>query len=179
MRKIAVAATAATWAVGLGAAVAVAFEWPARKPGQWELAMKANGAADMPAMTLQMCVDASTDKDMMQAGLELGKAMCPDQKIAQEDKLIVITSTCEVGGMKVAGRTEVSGDFQSGYTMRTTGDVSGGPAGMPGKTDMEHTARWVGETCSDGMKPGDLLMPGGIKMNMAKMVEMMKSVGGR
>lgn len=178
MRKIAIAVTTGCIVV-LGAGVATAFEWPSRKPGQWELVMKSSGPSDMPAMTLQMCIDAATDKDMMQAGLELGRAMCPDQKIAQEDKRIVIASTCEVGGMKIVGRTEVSGDFQSEYKMHTTGDVSGAPAGMPSKTDMEHTARWVGDTCSDGMQPGDLLMPGGIKMNMNKMVEMMKSIGGR
>lgn len=157
-------------------ALAEEFEWPARKPGQWSMEMKAS--ADMPAMTVQMCLDAATDKGMMQAGLGIAKSLCPDQKIAREGDKIVIDSTCEVAGMKMAGRTEITGDFQSEYTMVTKSDLADAPEGMASKSDIEHKARWVGATCSDGMVPGDMLMPGGIKMNVKKMMGMMDALGG-
>ena len=156
-------------------AMAEEFNWPARKPGQWELQMKAS--KDMPAMTVQLCLDAATDKGMMQMGMGMAKSMCPDQKIARDGDKIVIDSTCQVAGMKVAGRTEISGDFQSEYTMVTKADVSDAPEGVDATTDVEHKARWVGEACTGGMVPGDMLMPGGIKMNMTQMMGMMESLG--
>lgn len=151
------------------------FAWPARKPGQWELEMK--GSKSMPEMIVQLCLDAATDKDMMQMGMGMAKSMCPGQSIGREGDKIVIQSTCEIAGMKVAGRTEISGDFQSEYTMVTKADVTGAPAGGDGKTDVEHKAHWKSETCGDGMVPGDMLMPGGIKMNIKQMMGMMESLG--
>lgn len=165
-------------AAGSGAgqlAVADDFDWPARKPGQWSLEMKAS--KDTPAMTVQLCLDAATDKGMMQTGMGIGKSLCPNQKIAREGDKIVIESKCDLGGMKVDGRTEITGDFQSNYTMTTKADVTDAPEGMDAKTDVEHKATWVSGTCGDGMVPGDMLMPGGIKMNMKQMMGMMESLG--
>ena len=42
-------------------ALAGPVEMPNRKPGLWEV--KVNAGAQMPAMTMQQCTDASTDKD--------------------------------------------------------------------------------------------------------------------
>lgn len=163
-------------ATGLAQSVrAEEFVWPDRKPGQWELQMKAS--KDTPAMTVQLCLDAETDKGMMQMGMGMAKSLCPDHKIAREGDKIVIDSTCEVAGMKVGGRTEISGDFQSEYTMVTKADVSDAPEGMNAKTDVEHKAKWVSAACTGGMVPGDMLMPGGIKLNMKQMMGMMESLG--
>lgn len=158
------------------AASAEDFEWPARKPGQWEVHMKAS--KDMPEITVQMCLDAATDKGMMQMGMGLAKSMCPEQKIAREGDKIIIDSTCSVAGVKMQSRTEISGDFNSEYTMVSKGDIADAPEGMAGKTDVEQRARWVSAACSDGMQPGDMEMPGGIKMNIQKMMGMMESLGG-
>lgn len=157
------------------AALAEEFDWPSRKPGQWELEMKAS--KDMPAMTVQLCLDAATDKGMMEMGTGMAKSMCPGHKITREGEKIVIDSTCQVAGMTVSGRTEISGDFQSEYTMTTKAKMSGAPAGVDADTNVEHKARWKSETCGDGMVPGDMLMPGGIKMNMKQMMGMMDSLG--
>jgi len=152
------------------------FEWPSRKAGQWELHMKAS--ADSPEMTMQLCLDPSTDKGMMQMGMGLAKSMCPDQKITHEGGKIVIDGSCSVAGMTVKGRTEVTGDFQSEYTMTSTSEMPDAPEGMPKATQLEHKARWVAATCKDGMQPGDIEMPGGIKMNMKSMMGLMESLGG-
>jgi hypothetical protein len=165
-------------AVALGLAqpvVAEEFEWPARKPGQWELDMKAS--SDLPAMSMKLCLDAATDKDMMRIGMGAAKSLCPDQKIQRDGDKIVIDGTCEVAGMKVSGRTEITGDFQSEYTMVMKSDISDAPEGVPQQNNLEHRARWVSATCSDGMVPGDMIMPGGIKMNLKSMQGMMDMLG--
>lgn len=178
MRLILICATAAGLAAM--ATAACAFDWPARKPGQWDIQMSTSqGETGLPPMSIKMCLDAATDKEMMEAGTALGKSMCPDQTVVKDGETIVISSTCEMAGMKVASRTEIAGDFQSNYTLKVTGEVTGAPAGMSGATNMEQKARWTSDTCSDGMQPGDMLMPGGIKVNVKQMSDMMKSLGGQ
>lgn len=152
------------------------FEWPSRKAGQWELHLKSSDEA--PEMTMQLCLDASTDKGMMQMGMGLAKSMCPDQKISKSGDAIVIEGSCSVAGSAVKGRTEITGDFQSEYTMTSTSEMPDAPEGMSKTTHLVHKARWIGAACKDGMQPGDIEMPSGIKMNMKSMLGMMESLGG-
>lgn len=173
MRRACLGAMAVSLICG-HAAIAEEFEWPARKPGQWELETKAGG--DLPAMHVKLCLDAETDKGMMQLGTGVAKSMCPDQKVSRSDNRIVIDGTCEVAGMKVSGRTEITGDFQSEYTMVIRSDIGDAPEGMPQQNTMEQKARWISATCSDGMVPGDMIMPGGIKMNLKAMKGMVDTL---
>ena len=39
----------------------------------------------------------------------------------------------------------------------------------PQPTLMVHTARWAGAACTGGMKPGDMTMPGGVKLNVKQL----------
>ncbi|HBF56370.1 MAG TPA: hypothetical protein DDW72_21085, partial [Afipia sp.] len=54
------------------------------------------------------------------------------------------------------------------YTVTTTSKNSGGPAGMPAETTNVLEAKWIG-ACKADQKPGDILMPGGMKMNIRDM----------
>ena len=60
---------------------------------------------------------------------------------------------------------DVTGDFNSAYTVKITSQNSGGPAGMPRQTATTMEAKWLG-ACKADQKPGDMIMPGGIKMNI-------------
>ena len=78
--------------------------------------------------------------------------------------------------MKANSRSVIDGDFQSAYTVETTTEMSGPMAAMAGGSNVsKQEARWVSAECGDGLKPGDMLMPGGMKMNIN---EMMKMMGG-
>ena len=173
--------TATTSLYLLGAAVALATALPAaaddlnippRKAGQWEVTMSLGKGR--PEMKSQMCLDETTDKEMMAAGLSMSKDMCPTQKISHDGDNIVIDSVCDFGAMKSTSHIVISGDMQSDYTVHITGNIEGGPKGMPGKTDMTQTVHWVGADCA-GMKPGEMMMPGGLKIDATKL---MKSMGG-
>jgi hypothetical protein len=69
--------------------------------------------------------------------------------------------------MKTTSHIVMSGDFQSSYSMQITSDTTGGPPKMPGHSVMTQTATWMG-ACSAGMQPGDMIMPGGMKINALK-----------
>lgn len=59
--------------------------------------------------------------------------------------------------------------FNSAYTVKTSSHAQGGAAGAAGRdTTMTLEAKWLG-ACKPGQKPGDIVMPGGFKMNVRDM----------
>lgn len=165
---ISLAFALATTSLPLGSSQAQEVEIPARKPGQWQITM--NMPAPIPAMAMEACVDAESDKKMMLAGLSASKEMCPDQTMRRDGDTIVIDSTCKVGETNTKSHVVISGDFQSAYTVDITTESSGG---MPGAMTMKQEARWVGPECTGGLQPGEMMMPGGAKVNVNQMMNMM------
>jgi hypothetical protein len=163
----------------IGFPIAPAFaqnaELPARKSGQWEIKMIPDTPGAAPEMSIEACVDAASDQEMMRAGLSMAEGMCSHQEIRQEGATYVIDSTCNIGPMKTESHIVISGDFQSAYKVNVTTVTTGAMAPMAGTNEMVQEARWVGPQCTDGMVPGDMLMPGGRKVNVN---EMMKTMGG-
>jgi hypothetical protein len=153
------------------------IELPARKPGQWEIKMVPETAGAAPDMTIVACVDAASDAEMMRAGLSMTKQMCPQQDMRREGDTIVIDTTCKMGPMDMKSQSVITGDFQSAYTVVTTTETTGGLAAMAGTNMTRQEARWVGAECSDGLQPGDMLMPGGMKTNVKDMMKMMGGGG--
>ena len=150
-------------------ATAAEFDFPPRKPGQWQIEMTPDTG---PAMTMDICLDEATDKEMMQAGMSISDGMCSDVDVSQAGGTITINATCTMGAMKTTSHTVMTGDFQSAYSATITSTMEGGPPGMPANTTIEQTATWLGE-CSGGLGPGDMLMPGGTKMNVRQMLNTM------
>jgi hypothetical protein len=104
--------------------------------------------------------------------------MCSRQEISRDGEDYVIDSTCQIGPMTSTSHIVVSGDFQSAYTVNMTSEMSGAAmAGMPGTNNMTQEARWISADCTDGMAPGDMLMPGGMKTNVKDMMKMMGGGG--
>ena len=161
------AASAALIAFSAAAADAAGLDLPPRKPGQWEIKMapKTGGAA--PTMTTQLCLDAASDKALLARGMAMSPG-CAVQQSSDGSGNIVIDATCDIGGRKIKSHTVVSGDFQSHYALDIVTDSEGGPAGMPKHAEMTQQATWVG-ACQAGMQPGDMLMPGGRKVNLLTM----------
>ncbi len=137
-------------------ALAAPVEMPNRKPGLWEI--KINHAdGKMPAQTVQQCTDATTDKDMTTSFGPMTKDMCSKQDMQKTSSGMTIDSTCNIGGMTSVSHMEVTGDFNSAYTVKITC--------MPRETATSIDAKWLG-ACKADQKPGDMIMPGGIKMNI-------------
>ena len=162
--------------IALAAPVAAQeFEFPERRAGMWEIKMIPEAPGGMPEQTIKACIDAASDKQMMAAGFSMSKSMCSRQDIKQEGSDYVIDSTCQIGPMTTNSHIIISGDFQSAYTVKMTSEVTGSPMAVPGAGNMTQEARWISTDCTDGMAPGDMLMPGGMKVNVN---DMMKMFGG-
>lgn len=153
-------------------AIADPIEMPARKPGLWE--MKILGSSGTPRMTMQHCTDESTDKFMNTAFSPMAKEMCSKNEMTKTATGYVTDSVCNIGGTTSTSHAEITGDFNSAYTMKMTSQSEGGTKGAARDTTMQLEARWLG-SCKPGQKPGDIMMPGGMKMNV-KDLEKMKAM---
>lgn len=153
----------------ISAAVAAPVEMPNRKPGLWEI--KVNPGAQMPAMTMQQCTDASTDKDMATSFGPMAKEMCAKQDMQKTATGMVIDSTCTIGGTTSVTHTEINGDFNSAYTMKVSTKSDAKQPGIPPESTTTMEAKWIG-ACKADQKPGDIVMPGSIKINVKDMQAM-------
>ena len=143
-----------------------AVELPVRKAGLWEMKMVRTGGS-MPEMTMQHCTDATTDKQMS-TSFSPGKETCAKQDIQKTATGYASDSVCSVAGMTITSHADITGDFNSAYTVKSTSRTEGGPSGVPrdGTTTIE--AKWLG-ACKADQKPGDIVMPGGMKMNILEL----------
>ncbi|TXJ34286.1 MAG: DUF3617 family protein [Afipia sp.] len=146
-------------------ALAGPVEMPNRKPGLWEI--KVSPGPQMPAMTMQQCTDATTDKDMSSTFSPMAKEMCAKQDMQKTATGLTIDSTCTVSGITSTSHTEIVGDFNSAYTVKVS---TKGDGKVPDSVTMME-AKWMG-ACKADQKPGDIVMPGGIKMNIKDMQAM-------
>jgi len=140
-----------------------AVELPLRKAGLWEMKMVRTGGS-MPEMTMQHCTDATTDKQMSTT-FSPGKETCSRQDIQKTATGYVSDSVCTVAGRTVTSHAEITGDFNSAYTMKATSNSQGGSAAATHDGTVTIEAKWLG-ACKADQKPGDIVMPGGMKMNV-------------
>jgi hypothetical protein len=146
---------------------------PPRKPGLWEVSTTierpkhgapAEKTKAMPSISAQMCLDTSTDRDLMDYTLKFTEGKCRSLTSKRDGRSIIIDADCTFGGRATKSKTVITGDFQSAYTIRTEGTMEGGSNG-PQAMLTTQTATWKSADCP-GMKPGDISLFGGVKMNI-------------
>jgi len=141
-----------------------ATELPLRKPGLWEMKLVKTGSP-FPEMSMQHCTNETTDRDMSTASSPLSKQICSRRDIQQTATGYAIDSVCSVAGVSMTSHAEITGDFNSAYTVKTSSHSEGGVAGAARDVTMMIEAKWLGD-CKPGQKPGDIVMPGGFKLNI-------------
>lgn len=143
------------------------LDMPSRKAGLWEQTIN----TEKMHQTVSMCLDADFDRKMKIWGNEArGKSKCTDEHINRRlDGGWDFHATCPMGetGGTVTSDGHATGDFGSHYTVDVTSTTSGSSmpqANAVRKISIE--ANWKGP-CPPDMKPGDMLMAGGVKINMS------------
>jgi Protein of unknown function (DUF3617) len=140
-----------------------AADLPIRKAGLWEMKVVRTGSP-LPEMTMQHCTDETTDKQMSTAFSPLSKEICSKNDVLQTATGYATDSVCSVGGAAMTSHSDITGDFNSAYTVKTTTHSERGPAGLHDAT-MAIEAKYLG-ACKPDQKPGDIVMPGGFKINV-------------
>jgi Protein of unknown function (DUF3617) len=154
-------------ALVLCVAPALAVELPTRKAGLWELKMLRAGSP-APEVTMQHCTDETTDKKMTTQLSPMAKQNCTKNDTQKTATGYVTDSVCSFNGVTMTSHSEVTGDFNSGYSVKVTSHNDGAPAGAPRDTNMTLEAKWLGP-CAADQRPGDIVMPGGFRMNITDM----------
>jgi uncharacterized protein DUF3617 len=166
MRRLLLVSCSAVGLLALQVGAAAAVELPVRKAGLWEMKVLSGGS--VPEMTMQQCTDETTDKDMATAMSPMAKEMCSKQDIQKTATGYATDSVCGVAGMTIKSKAEINGDFNSAYTVKSTSHTEGGVGGAPRDSTTTIEAKWLG-ACKSDQKPGDIMMPGGMKMNIKDM----------
>ncbi len=142
-----------------GAAPVFAAELPPRKAGLWEMKTTVSSGR---TISMQQCVDAKTDEAMQAASAANAQRDCSKRDVQKSGNTITIDSVCTVVGKPKTAHTVITGNFDSGYTMVITSQTDGGPR------TINIEAKWLGP-CAADQKPGDTIMPNGVKMNVLDM----------
>jgi hypothetical protein len=136
---------------GIGILTATAWAQiaaPQRKAGMWETVMHIQGHD----MSTQLCIDAATEAKMSVFGQQAQTESCGGATgVEKIPGGYAFHGACK--GRETSGTA--IGDFNSAY--KVTIDS--------GKTHMSMDSRWLGP-CPAGRRPGDMVMPGGIVINM-------------
>ena len=156
------------------ASPAFALDMPPRKPGLWELKMEFMGR-QLPVQVIKQCVDAASDKLMNSNFAGSGQVDCAKQDVTHNGASMVVDSVCQVGPATTTTHAVINGSFDSGYTVEVTSTRAGGPP-LPGvapggATHMKIAATWLGP-CGAGLRPGDMIMSNGMKMNILDIQKM-------
>ena len=152
-------------ALALCASAALAIDLPTMKPGLWETQVAREGTpTKAPPPSTRMCIDSATQKEMMEMGMGAAKSMCTKNDIRRDGMKVFGNSECKIGDstMKSQSVTTFTGDTAYKIDVDATYD----PPFMGRATTKTHIeAKWTG-ACPPDMQPGDVMLPGGQKINM-------------
>lgn len=150
-------------------AAPVVVETPKRKPGLWKQVMTIQDIG--ASQTASLCLDKDTDAKLSWWAQQGVRGGCAKNDVAkQPDGSWAFSSSCEmVGGIQMTTEGSATGDFQTNYTVTARTTTTGAPMQqMNGTRTTVIEATWVGE-CPAGMKPGEMELPGGQRVDMMAM----------
>lgn len=161
-------AAAGALVIGLsGLSSASAAELPVRKPGLWEIKIKLTGGAAPTAM-MRHCTDESTDRQMITLFNPLAPQPCTASEVQKHDNRYTLDAVCKTDGKTITLHSDITGDFSSTYSVVTETRTQDEPDTEPVVTSMTLEGKHVG-ACKWGQKPGDVVMAGGLKVNVKEM----------
>lgn len=141
---------------------------PSRKAGLWKQTIaSAKGGKAQPPLVSTICMDAKVDKAMSVFGQNAGQSSCSSNTVSRTPTGYKFGSVCKFAGAgTITSQGTASGDFNTNYKVVMNSVTTGASmAAMNGATSTTIAATWAG-ACPAGTKPGDMTMPGGIKINM-------------
>ena len=141
-----------------------AVDYPTLKSGQWEMTTTTSVSGSTPrAMT--MCLDAATQKAMLDMSVGMQKELCSRSDIRREGARYITDAECKLGTsvikshgvMTMTGDTAYRVESSATYDPPLMKDVTESKSVIEGR----HTG-----ACRDGLQPGDVVTANGRKFNL-------------
>jgi hypothetical protein len=161
-----IVSTAATAALAIGCVVAGQAHCAdvlQHRPGLWEMSVQ-SADSNRPARAYRLCLDASTEANLLQLAGAMPKEMCSKSGTRLEGAQRISDSVCSIGSSQATTHAVVTFDGDTAF--RADIRIHYEPAFL-GKTDstVTQTGRWTG-SCGAGMQPGDVVTATGMKLNL-------------
>ena len=149
---------------------------PSRRAGLWEQVLTRDGKPG-PLGRLRICIDRATDRRFSAFGNAFNTRQC-QRHVTRDGTVYRFTAECtrdNGAAVKMAGIA--SGDFKQTYQVRSEVAVNGaGLDAMNGVHAIEVKGRYLGP-CPDDMRPGDVSMGGGLKVNIDRLPKIAAAMG--
>ena len=162
----------------LTSSLALADSFPDREPGLWEISIT-SGNSQAP-QGMKECIDSATDAKMMQMGTDITKSMngtCSQQDLKRTPSGFESNSECKMMGSTIKSKATFSGDFKRTYFGEIVSTFTPPLMGQSTST-TKITAKHTG-SCGADMKPGEIIMANGMKMNMNEAVGNVKAAASQ
>ncbi len=139
---------------------------PKRRPGLWKQTVIGSGATQVS----RLCLDADADAKLAIWGSQTGGSICAEQEVRPSAGGWAFHSRCDLNSSgTVVSDGVATGDFNSNYAVEVQSTTTGATAAqMNGAHKISIQAQWQGP-CPVGMKPGDMSLPNGVKINMLRL----------
>lgn len=140
---------------------------PARKPGLWEQRVSTEGMVQVS----RICIDEALEKRIGWWGQQATADACEKNQVTRRaDGGWQFSSVCDMGtGGKTTTSGVATGDFDTRYLVEAESSTVGAEAPqMNGVRKVIIESAWQGP-CPEGFKPGDMELPGGIRINLLEM----------
>jgi uncharacterized protein DUF3617 len=143
-----------------------ALDYPKLKSGLWEM-QRESDRPGRPGERTMMCLDDSVQREMFDMGAGAMQGMCSKHDFRFSGNRATGDFVCDMGGTRTHAKSTMVLEGNSAY--RTEIDTTYDPP-LAGRASsrMVVTARNLGP-CRAGMRPGDLVLPNGMTMNMHDM----------
>ena len=117
------------------------------------------------ATVLQFCTSPDVEKRVTAFSGPMNQKSCSKFDMHRTPGGMVFESVCNRGGITVSSTGTMSGDFQTHYHLDVASHMSPAAPGRPGDSHVSMDGKWLGP-CPAGRKPGDMVMPGGMVVNI-------------
>jgi hypothetical protein len=136
-------------------AEAFADEFPARKPGLWEITTNINGS---PPDVARLCIDAATEAELLKKAESTMGSICSRHDVHRSGNIVTSDSVCRPMSSETTSHAVATFTGDAAYTTITT--LHYNPPFM-GRTDQNMTqdGKWLGP-CGADMRPGDMVTRG-------------------
>ena len=146
-----------------------------RRAGLWEMKVQKHDSGP-EFITMQNCTDEATDRETNSTFATRSKEICPNKTKAVQKTATgyVVDFVCSGAGTPRTTHIEITGDYNSAYTMKTTSHREGGAANPPRDATITMEAKWLG-SCKADQKPGDIWV-GGFRLTIEDTKKRMKDL---
>jgi hypothetical protein len=149
---------------------------PMRKAGLWDMKMRITGGG-IPTMSMQQCTDAATDKDLRTIYSPLANEICDKRTVQKTAAGYTVDRVCKRGDDTITTHIDISGDYQSAYQAHLVSRSQDESPDDPPSSDLTLDAKYLGP-CKSGQMPGDIVMMGGMKINVKDVLKLRQQQGG-